>query len=249
MEVSREHNGPAILGGSASQVVVNDRLPVPRSLLAPLWLALGAAAFFMLAATVLGVTRPGYDAWHQAVSALSLGPGGWRQGVNFVLLGVALLVTVPAWRRILAGGPGARAYPALTALAGASFVVVAFVPQDPAPGYDPMQLALGKPTLVGLVHLALAGVAAGSSIAGLLVMANRCSGDPHWPGWTSYTSVMAVLTIMCVVIYAVWSTKPTGFAGTFERLAVLIPLVWGISFVRRLSSGTPFMRVIDAQSG
>ena len=35
---------------------------------------------------VEGATRPGYDAGTQAISALSLGPGGWVQQVDFILL-------------------------------------------------------------------------------------------------------------------------------------------------------------------
>lgn len=214
---------------------------VPRQLLLRLWLALGATALFMVVATIQGVLRPGYDSWHQAVSALSLGPGGWIQAINFAVLGAVILSTVPVWRRILVGGKGATAYPALTAVLGTSFAVVAFVPQDPAPGYDPAGLGLGPPTALGLTHLAIAGVAALSSVAGLFVMAARFAGDPHWRGWPPYSRIMAILMIACVAIYGVWSTRATGFAGTFERLAVVIPAVWGFTLLRRLESGVPFM--------
>ena len=248
MEVSRERFGYKDLQRGSGEALPNDTVPVPRPLIGRLWLALGVSGFFMLAAAVQGAKRPGYDSWHQAVSALSLGPGGWVQGINFILLGLALLGTVSTWRRILAGGRGARAYPLLTAITGVSFVVVAFVPQDPAPGYDPVQLALTAPTAVGLLHLALAGVAAGCSVAGLFVMANRFSADPRWRGWASYTRVMAALMIMSVAIYGVWSTTATGFAGTFERLAILIPSVWGLTFVRRLWQGAPFMASVGSRS-
>lgn len=249
MEVSREHSRH--FGGSVApgEVSPTDTVPVPRSLLTRLWLALGWAGFFMLAAAVQGALRPGYDSWHQAVSALSLGPFGWIQGVNFVVLGVALLSTVPVWRRMLAGGKGAGSYPALTAGTGMSFIVVAFVPQDPAPGYDPMQLGLAEPTPIGLLHLALAGVAAGCSVAGLFVMAYRFAGDHHWAGWASYSRVMAAMMVVFVATYGVWSTSASGFAGTFERLAILIPSVWGLAFVRRLSTGAPFMVAVAPAPG
>jgi hypothetical protein len=226
---------------------VSDTVAVPRSLLVRLWYAPGGAALFMVIATIQGLTRAGYDPWHQAVSALSLGPGGWVQAGNFLLFGAVLLSTIPVWREMLAGGKGATAYPALTALLGASFVIVAFVPQDPAPGYDPAGLALQEPTVGGLFHLAIAGVAATCSIAGLFVMAARFAGDPHWRGWTAYTRVMALLMIVCIAIFGVWSRETTGLAGTFERVAVMIPPIWGFTFLRRLSAGTPFM-VKRAQS-
>jgi hypothetical protein len=222
---------------------MSDTVPVPPALVRGLWYAVGAAVPFIAVTAIQGLVRPGYDSWHQAVSALSLGPGGWVQVVNLVAFGVVVAMTAPIWRRILAGGKGATAYPALTAVIGVSFCIVGLVPQDPAPGYDPMGLALDAPTARGLVHLAVAGVAALCSVASLFVMAARFAGDRHWPGWPAYSRVMALLVITCVTIYGVWSTRASGLAGTFERLAILIPLVWTVTVLHRLGAGTPFMVV------
>ena len=216
-------------------------VPVPHSLVRRLWVGLGGAALFTGVATLQGAVRPGYDPWHQAVSALSLGPGGWVQQVNFVLFGALLLVTVPTLRRMMAGGIGARTYPVSIAVSGAALVVLGFVPQDPAPGYDPQNLALAAPTALGLLHIALAGVTVGASVTSLLVMAKRFAGDPHWHRWATYTRVVAVATIAFVVVYGVWSTHATGLAGTFERLAILATPLWGVAFAHRLGKGVPFM--------
>jgi hypothetical protein len=195
----------------------------------------------MIIATVQGVVRPSYDPWHQAVSALSLGPGGWIQVANFILLGAVILATVPIWRRILAGGRGASGYPRLTALLGVSLIAAGCVPQDPAPGYDPEALALQAPTVLGQLHLAIAAVAALCTVASLLVMASRFAGDRQWRGWTLYSRLMAGLVVFCIAVYGVWSTKASGYAGTFERAALVIPAVWTFTFLRRLRMGTPFM--------
>jgi hypothetical protein len=50
---------------------------------------------------VEGITRPGYDAWQQPISALSLGSGGWVQRVNFVVFGVLLVLSAAGWYRFL----------------------------------------------------------------------------------------------------------------------------------------------------
>jgi hypothetical protein len=47
--------------------------------------------------------------------------------------------------------------------------------------------------------------------------------------------------IVCIVVFGVWSVRPTGFAGSFERLAMLIPMAWMFGFLRRLGNGVPFM--------
>jgi uncharacterized protein DUF998 len=192
---------------------MTNLIPVPPNLVRRLWLSIGGALLFLSVSTVHGAFVPGFDPWQQSVSALALAPFGWIQTVNFVVLGVAFLFTVPAWRHVLAGGTGGSWYPALTAVLGVSFVAAGCVPQDPAPGYDPARVALEEPTLTGLVHLGIAGVAAVCSVALMLIVAYRLSDDAEWTGWARYTRGMAALTVVCIAIYGVWSTRSTGFAG------------------------------------
>ena len=221
--------------------VHHTTVPVPRTIVRQLWFGLGGAALFTAVASLQGSIRPGYDARQQAVSALSLGPDGWIQQLNFVVFGASLLFTIPALRQLLRGGVGARSYPAATALSGVCLVVLGFVAQDPAPGYDPEQLGLAVPTARGLLHLALAAVAMVSSVVGLFLMAARFARDPRWHSWVRPTQLVALFAIVCVAVYAVWSTKPSGFAGVFERLAILASPVWALAFARRLGTGVPFM--------
>ncbi|MBL0937710.1 MAG: DUF998 domain-containing protein [Gemmatimonadaceae bacterium] len=219
--------------------------PVARTLLTRLSFGLAAGVISFALTTVQGVLRDGYDSWHQAISALALGPGGWLQMLNLTVFGAVLLTTVSPWRRILSGGIGAVAYPALTALVGVSFMVLGLVRQDPAPGYDPEGLAHTVPTAAGLVHLAIAGVAAFSSVASLFVMASRFAAnantDTAWPRWALYSRATALVVVVCVVVYGVWSVESSGYAGTFERMAMLAPMVWMFALLRRLYRGVPIM--------
>src|SRR5215831_16449469 len=100
------HIWPANQPASPMQGQADSRAltPLPRTLL--LWLTVGVAGavLFTLIYLIEGVTRPGYSAWQQPVSALSLGPGGWIQRVNFVVYGVCTLCLAGAWRKILKGG-------------------------------------------------------------------------------------------------------------------------------------------------
>src|SRR5258708_31878652 len=57
---------------------------LPRSLLILLTCGTVGSLLFTITYLVEGATRPDYNAWQQAVSALSLGPGGWVQQINFV---------------------------------------------------------------------------------------------------------------------------------------------------------------------
>lgn len=218
-----------------------EELPVPKALRRRLWFVVHASGVFFLTSCVDGSQRDGFDPWHQSVSALSLGPDGWIQVVNFLLLSAVILSTVTVWRKMLAGGVGEKAVPALTAITGAGLFICGMMPQDPAPGYDPMDLFLTAPTATGLIHLLFAAVSALSSMTILLVMARRFAGQPSWRRWVPYSVIMAVLMAIFVAIYAVWSTAPTGFAGTFERLALAVPAVWTATFLFRLGKRVPFM--------
>ena len=216
-------------------------VPVPRPLLHRLSVGLAGAALSLAITTVQGVFRDSFDSWHQAISALSLGPGGWLQMINLSAFGAVVLTTVSPWRQILAGARGGTAYPAVTALVGMSFIGVGLIRQDPAPGYDPEALMLTSPTPTGLAHLAIAGVAALASVTGLFVMAARLARDPAWRGWTLYSCGTAVIVVGCVVTYGIWSIQPTGFAGAFERAAMVAPMLWMFTFLRRLYRGAPLM--------
>lgn len=220
---------------------MTNTVSVPPALLRRLWIGLAAAVLSLALTTIQGFFREGYDTWHQAISALSLGPGGWLQRLNLVAFGVIALTTVSPWRRVLGGARGGTAYPVLTALVGASFIGLGIIPQDPAPGYDPEGLALPAPTPLGLAHMAIAGIAALSSVIGFFVMAVRLALDPAWRGWTLYSCVAAVIVIGCVIVFGIWSTQAHGFAGTFERGAMLVPILWMFAFLRRLQGGAPFM--------
>ena len=220
---------------------LTETLPVPPSLLRRPAFALAAGIASLTLTTIQGCYREGFDAWHQAISALSLGRGGWLQMINLTTFGLVVLTTTSAWRQILAGARGGTSYPVLTALVGLGFIGVGLIRQDPAPGYDPDGLGLKAPTPLGLAHLAIAGVAAVCSVAALLVMAARLARDPAWRHWTLYSWVAALSVIGCVTVYAVWSVQSTGFAGTFERAAMLAPMLWMFAFLRRLYRGAPLM--------
>ncbi len=227
---------------------MNRFTPLARSDCRRLWYAVLATALFFVAAIVQGVLRDDYDAWHQSISALSLGPAGWMQDVAFFVLGAALLSTIGVWRHVLADGIGVTWYPLLIALTGLSMLSAGVIPQDPAPGYDPEQLGHALPTVAGLIHLSVAGIGALATCGAILVMAARIASLPAWPKWwATYSRASGVLTMLCVALFGVLSKQPTGFAGVFERLVVVIPGVWGFALMARLSAGAPF--VVTRASG
>jgi Protein of unknown function (DUF998) len=212
--------------------------PVPTLLL--LWLSCGTIASSLFAITYLieGATRPGYSAWQQAISALSLGPGGWVQQVNFVVFGAIVIWTAFAWRKLLKGGVGATWYPIFRALEGLGLVVDGFFSQDPAFGY-PKGAALTV-TLHGTIHVIFAFVSITSIALGFFVIARRLAGEPGWRGWATYSVITGILTIVFIATFGALNGQHSEIAGLFERLATGLGTIWGLIFFTRLWTGTGF---------
>ena len=105
------------------------------------WLLLAAGTAGGLAFTGVylaeGATRAGYQALAQPISALSLGPGGWVQQLNFIVFGVLVCASAAGWRSVLAPGRGGLAFPVLRVIAGVGLVMDGLFSQDHSGGYPP----------------------------------------------------------------------------------------------------------------
>lgn len=204
-------------------VSVRQRQPVPRPLL--LWLlVLGIVgpALFDAVYLVEGATRPGYDAWREAISTLMEGPEGWIQQINFIVLGALTLGVAIVWRGILRGGVCATWYPIVRAIEGFSLIMIGFSLTDP-------------------LHTFWLFVIIGAMMAGLFIIARRFWRDPNWRGWVFYSVASAVLINVCIALFGiVQHTTLRGYAGVFERVATNIEPIWGLVLFGRLWTGTSF---------
>jgi Protein of unknown function (DUF998) len=188
---------------------------------------------FTVTYLVEGATRASYDPWGQAISALSLGPGGWVQRVNFAVFGVAVIASAAGWRRALRPGRGARAYPLLRGIAGLGLIMDSVFSQDPAPGYPAGTLA-SHPTVHGQVHTLFAFVAIMALAASCFVLARRFAAEPQWRRWTGPAVTAGVLTIVFIAAFGAMGAHG-GMTGLFERLAGGVESVLGIAVVTRLA--------------
>lgn len=194
------------------------RPPVSRKLL--LWLTYGTAgiALFPIIYLIEGVTRPGYDAWAQTISSLSLGPEGWIQQLNFALCGVSVLWSAYVWRKILAGGVCATWYPIIRAIEGAGLVAIAIFTRDP-------------------LHTACLIVIVNAMTFGLFVIARRFWNQPLWRGWVAFSVACGLLPMVVMPFFGIGLNPHSVFAGydgLFERLATNADTIWSLAVVARL---------------
>ena len=221
-----------------------------NSVLAPLsqtyrWIIIGGtigSLLFTATYTIEGLTRPGYNAMQQAISALALGPGGWMQQVNFILFGLITCCTAIVWRAILAHGIGERLVPFFHFLSGLTMIICGIFSQDAAPGY-PIG-AVQTVTVHGMIHSISSVFSIVSLLAICILLAIRFAREPQWRVW----SVYAILTTLLICVFmagfgmSMAHNPQTGLfvgpAGLFERLAISSYSVFGIPLVIRLLRST-----------
>lgn len=92
-------------------------------------LLLGAATavIFVVVLTVEGARRPGYVATYHTGSELELGPGGWIQRTNFLLVGAGFAAIAVGIQRVL----GTQTGSALVGIAALGLVLAGIFAPDP----------------------------------------------------------------------------------------------------------------------
>ena len=206
-------------------------LPVRAWLL----LAAGTAGGLVFTGVYLaeGATRAGYRTLAQPISALSLGPGGWVQQLNFILFGVLVLLSAAGWRAALAPGRGALAFPVLRVIAGVGLVMDGLFAQDPSGGYPPGTRA-GVPTAHGQVHTLFAMITIIALAGGCFALTARFAAEPLWRRWAVFAAAAGVATIVFIAAFGA-AGGHGGAAGLWERAAGADTSVLTVAVLARLA--------------
>jgi hypothetical protein len=200
-----------------------------------LLLAAGTAGGLVFTGVYLaeGATRAGYDALAQPVSALSLGPGGWVQQLNFIVFGVLVCLSAAGWRAVLAPGRGAWAFPLLRVIAAVGLVMDGLFAQDPSGGYPPGARA-GAATVHGQLHTLFAMITITALAAGCFVLAARFAAEPGWRRWAVLAVAAGVATIVFIAAFGATGGHG-GLAGLRERAAGGATSVLTVAVLARLA--------------
>ncbi len=200
----------------------HQTLNVP--LITRLLIACGAIGpiLFILVFLVEGATRPGYSAWHNFVSDLSLSNQGWMQIANFLICGVLMLCFALGLRQVLRSGKGAVWGPLLLGIFGLSLLIAGFFVTDPSLGYYPPGTSSSTHTLHGTIHGANAPLAFGSLTIAIFVLARR------------FASVGFFIACLVVAVLDQSGVLPNAPAGLLERIAIIIGWGWIVLLALRL---------------
>lgn len=188
-----------------------------------LWLG-GAAgvvgpALFAVVFILQNVVRTDDDAIAEPVSALSIGDFGWVQRLNFLVLGVLLLVFVAALHRGVASTRlGWVGTTLLTVGAAGPFVgaVYSLARDESGAVYDP-----GFHQVGGMMFF-------GGTAVGLIALSRRLARDPQWRDLSRYSMAAGLASIaggVVMNVLAIPDGAPLhGTAGLIQRVIVLVIL-------------------------
>lgn len=186
------------------------------------WVGLLGPALFILIFLVAGWLRPGYDPLRQTVSKLALGPGGWLQTADFLLMALAMAAfALAAWFQL--GKEWLSRLGILTlAMVALGFFLLVFFPAESG-------------TLLGQIHQRITEVVALLFVAGVSLLALRLFRLPDWRRMAWPTLVVALLTLTLALG---WKYFPEewlrSWRGLYERILIVIPLLWQMTLAYKM---------------
>ncbi len=220
------------------------RAQQPTFLRLGLWAGIIGPLLFALVFTIAGALTPGYSAINNAVSDLEFGATGWIQRVNFLVLGLLLIlfalaffqrirpVLAAPWRQISAG---------LLVLSGAGYLLASlFLPAARGESQRAVHAILHT-VAFSLVFIPL-------GVACLLIGAQlvRTNGWHNWRGFGVYSLVTGLITLFAPLgnLFSLVAPGPQtpisnpgaefSGGGLINRVGILIAFAWLVILAARL---------------
>lgn len=198
------------------------------------WAGMIGSALFVIVFTIEGWLRPGYDWRSTFISELSIGPRGWIQIVNFIILGILFLVFTRGVAAEFQDGKASKWGPILLAIIGFSFLVsgplvtdVASTPRD-------------RMTLHGIFHGVFGALVFSLSPVSCFVFWHRFREDAKWQHLQGWTLAAGIITTVAVVLLSAATKQPvqpnafTPRNGLIQRMVIIPYLIWIFIFAFHL---------------
>jgi hypothetical protein len=198
------------------------------------WAGIIGPALFVAVFTVEGLLRPGYKTLSTYVSALSLGPRGWIQIANFIILGLLLLVFTRGIAAEFQTGKASRwGFILLTIIAILFIVSGPFV-------MDPIFTPLNQTTVHGTIHGLAGGIIFILMPISCFVFLRRFRVDPNWRSLQRWTLVLGIIVAAAVVLLTISSKSPSlqnvfkDWLGLIQRFIIVPFMLWVFIFAVEL---------------
>ena len=194
------------------------------------WAGMIGSALFVLVFTMEGWLRPGYDWRSTFISELSIGPRGWIQILNFIILGTLFLVFTWGVAAEFCEGKASKAGPLLLAIIGFGFLISGPLVTDlAATPRDQMSLH-------GIFHGIFGALVFSLAPVSCFVFWRRFREDPSWKHLQGWTLTVGIITTAAVVLLsaatktAVMPNALTPWNGLIQRTVIVPYLIWIFTF-------------------
>jgi cytochrome bd-type quinol oxidase subunit 2 len=192
-------------------------------------------ALFVTVFTIEGWLRPGYDAWRMFISELSLGPRGFVQIANFVMLGVFFLGFARGVATEFREGRASKAGPLLLTFIGCSFLSSGPMVMDPAS--TPRELW----SLHGTLHQILGALVFSLAPVSCFLFWRRFRADPAWRTLQRWSFAAGIIITAAVLVLKVGISGPPAersalrpWIGLIQRTALVTYLAFIFRFALAL---------------
>jgi hypothetical membrane protein len=198
------------------------------------WAGIIAPPLFVGVFTIEGWLRPGYEPLSTYISTLSLGPRGWIQITNFVILGVLLLLFALGVSAEIQTGKASRSGPILLAI-----IAILFMVSGPLV-MDPTGTPLDQATLHGTIHGLAGGIIFILMPISCFVFLRRFRMDLKWQAFQWWTLVLGIITAVSVLLLTISTKLPDlqvtfkDWLGVIQRMIIVPYMLWLFLFALRL---------------
>ena len=189
------------------------------------------SALFVAVFTLEGWLRPGYDPRGMFISELSLGPRGWIQVLNFIILGTLFLIFAWGVAAEFREGKASRFGPILLTIIGFSFLVSGPLVMDPA--ITPVE----QMSWHGILHQLFGALVFSLAPITCFVFWRRFREDPEWGFLQGWTLAAGLITVAAVILLRVSTVRPpappntlSAWDGLFQRMLIVPFLLWIFTF-------------------
>ncbi len=198
------------------------------------WAGMIGPVLFVTIFMLEGWLRAGYDPLEMFVSALSLGPQGWIQKVNFVVFGALLIVFTRGVAAEFPSGKASRGGPILLTVIAVCYILSGPFVMDPT-GTPPSQA-----TLHGTLHGIFGAIVFLLMPISIFVFLRRFRADPNWQSIQGWTLALGIMDAAAVIFFSVVSKAPelqdafSAWMGLIQRSAILPFMAWIFVFALHL---------------
>jgi hypothetical membrane protein len=202
------------------QPVIMANESIPRTFWHTTFLCCGllGSILFNVIYFSFGIMAVQYNMMSQPIGDLELIRYGWVQSANFIMFGLAAGALAIAFRKELQSGFGVTLIPLVYWLTAVGAILMGVFINEPAHTYI---------SVLTFVTLPIS----------FLLFSGRFSGDPRWRGWATYTNMATLLMLLFFIIFWFARINQRPYAGIYERLIIVVRLVWIVVFVLKLFGG------------